>query len=118
MHGDIDLDVVVDDEHETGLNIIFEARSFYFQAVRPDREIGQSIAAVAIGDGCMDGLLVGFRHGNLGVDDGGAARIDDRAADLGHSHGLAVGRRKTENIKRATGKMFFLPKIENHMVPP
>jgi hypothetical protein len=100
LHGDIHLDVVVDDKNEAGFDVVFKSRTFYFQAIGPYRKIGQNVSAVFIGDGCVGQLLVGFRHGNLGVGNGRTAGIDDDAADLGNCDGLAVGSRKTGKAEK------------------
>ena len=86
---DIHLNIVVDDQHEAGLNVVFETGTLHFKTIGPYREVGERVASRTIGYRRMRLLLVGLGHGHLSVDNGRTAGICYCAANLSYRNRLS-----------------------------
>ena len=91
-NADVDLDVVVDAEHDAALHVLLEAERGGLQPVGTDGQIGNSVDAIIVGLGGMNraGIDRGKHDGS--VADGGALRVHDAARHVGDGDRLRAQR--------------------------
>ncbi len=92
LHRRVDLNIVVDHQFDAGLNVILKSRGLHFKAIGADRKIWQCVTAAGVRFGGVDLMFAEFRHGDVGVDDGGAGGIGDLAAYLRDGGNLGIRR--------------------------
>ena len=105
LHADIDLDVVIHHQYDSGLYVVLEAGGFHFEGVRPHGQVRKNIMAAGVGNGVAHRAFVDFRHRHRDVRQRAAAGIGDGSADLRHRDRLAADhRRQAQSQETKPGK--------------
>ena len=101
---DVDHRRVADLQHETGAHVRLEAGKVHVQPIRPDRQIGQRVRTIRIGDGRPFQAGGGLRRGDVGPRQHAAARVLHDAGDLCRRSGLRMHQHaRKQNRERAAG---------------
>ena len=98
----IDLRVISDFEHDAGLSVRFEARHARFEAIRPDRQVWQSILAVRVCGGQVRHIPAGLDHFDRCAGNNRARFVYYLACNLRVGHSLSANRRCEQKKNQQT----------------